>query len=148
MHPCPENCSCHCVLSWVYLFCCSKPIDLEFIANFPPNSLRSLSQTTGSQSDSGNHVPTNNHSEHQGRSLETPVYKTPTLMPPRILPLLHNLAEQLVQAGYQQQCSRIYRYGHWSSSKQGYVPNCLYFQLVFSLLQKLESSLIKSLKEW
>ncbi|CAL9067491.1 exocyst complex component EXO70A1-like [Musa acuminata AAA Group] len=86
----------------------SKPIDLEFIANFPPNSLRSLSQTTGSQSDSGNHVPTNNHSEHQGRSLETPVYKTPTLMPPRILPLLHNLAEQLVQAGYQQQCSRIY----------------------------------------
>ncbi|RZR82694.1 hypothetical protein BHM03_00009171 [Ensete ventricosum] len=89
----------------------SKPIDLEFIAAFPPNSLPSLSRaTTGSQSDGGNHAPASNHSEHQGRSLETPMYKTPTLMPPRILPLLHNLAEQLVQAGYQQRCSRIYSY--------------------------------------
>ncbi|RWV97700.1 hypothetical protein GW17_00039495 [Ensete ventricosum] len=86
----------------------SKPIDLEFIAAFPPNSLPSLSRATGSQSDGGNHAPASNHSEHQGRSLETPMYKTPTLMPPRILPLLHNLAEQLVQAGYQQRCSRIY----------------------------------------
>uniref|UniRef100_A0A6V7QWA1 Exocyst subunit Exo70 family protein n=1 Tax=Ananas comosus var. bracteatus TaxID=296719 RepID=A0A6V7QWA1_ANACO len=34
---------------------------------------------------------------------------------PRIVPLLHDLAQQLVQAGYQQQCFRIYRDARASS---------------------------------
>uniref|UniRef100_A0A0D9XX37 Exocyst subunit Exo70 family protein n=1 Tax=Leersia perrieri TaxID=77586 RepID=A0A0D9XX37_9ORYZ len=49
------------------------------------------------------------HSEHPSKGLETAICRTPTLMPPRIVPLLHDIAQQLVQAGNHQSCYRIYR---------------------------------------
>ena len=52
--------------------------------------------------------PSNNHSEQKSIS-ENAVYIPPTLIPPRILPLLHDLAQQMVQAGHQQQLLKIYR---------------------------------------
>ncbi|OAY84677.1 Exocyst complex component EXO70A1 [Ananas comosus] len=87
----------------------SKPIEPDRLFDCLPTSLRpSLEQ------DSKN-PQTTNHAEHSGKSLETAIYKTPTLIPPRIVPLLHDLAQQLVQAGYQQQCFRIYRDARASS---------------------------------
>ncbi|KAL8050460.1 hypothetical protein ABFX02_06G083400 [Erythranthe guttata] len=48
-------------------------------------------------------------SDHQHKAAENLKYTTPTLIPPRILPLLHDLAEQMVRAGNKQQLQRIYR---------------------------------------
>ncbi|CAD5195956.1 unnamed protein product [Musa acuminata subsp. malaccensis] len=80
----------------------SKPIEPDRLFDCLPKSLQPHSETSGHQADGGK-------PEHQARSLEAAVYKTPTLIPPRVLPLLHDLANQLVQAGHQQQCSKIYR---------------------------------------
>ncbi|PKI43021.1 hypothetical protein CRG98_036599 [Punica granatum] len=68
-----------------------------------PNSLR-----PSSEGDSGgnNHYP---HNHSNGNSADNAVYTPPTLIPPRILPLLHDLANQMVQAGHQQQLVKIYR---------------------------------------
>ncbi|KAF8403365.1 hypothetical protein HHK36_011467 [Tetracentron sinense] len=77
----------------------SKPVEPDRLFDGLPNSLRP-SGSPGHQS---------NHSDHQSKSLETAVYTPPTLIPPRILPLLHDLAQQMVQAGHQQQLLRIYR---------------------------------------
>ncbi|CAH9068422.1 unnamed protein product [Cuscuta epithymum] len=47
--------------------------------------------------------------QHQTRSLETAIYHPPALIPPRILPLLHALVHQLIQAGHQPEVFNIYR---------------------------------------
>ncbi|XP_066356748.1 exocyst complex component EXO70A1-like [Miscanthus floridulus] len=47
--------------------------------------------------------------EQLSKSFESATYRTPILIPPRILPLLHDIAHQLVQDGNQQSCYRIYR---------------------------------------
>ncbi|KAL6641854.1 hypothetical protein ACP70R_020035 [Stipagrostis hirtigluma subsp. patula] len=47
--------------------------------------------------------------EQASKSFETVIYRTPTLIPTRISSLLHDLAHQLVQAGNQHSCYRIYR---------------------------------------
>lgn len=100
---------CHCCsphrLSFLPLFHFSKPIEPDRLFDCLPNSLRPSSGTTGDQGD-GSKNPSNSN---QVKSLETAVYKTPTLIPPRIVPLLRDLAQQLVQAGHEQQCSKIYR---------------------------------------
>ncbi|KAF8395459.1 hypothetical protein HHK36_019405 [Tetracentron sinense] len=88
----------------------SKPVEPDRLFDGLPNSLRPSSGSPGHQGDSsGKNPSSNNHSEHQSKSLETAVYTPPTLIPPRILPLLHDLAQQMVQAGHQQQLLRIYR---------------------------------------
>ncbi|XP_042440732.1 exocyst complex component EXO70A1-like [Zingiber officinale] len=78
----------------------SKPIEPDRLFDCLPKSLQPQSDQPGNQTDG-------RKPEH--RSLEAAVYKTPTLIPPRVLPLLHDLANQLVQAGHQQQCAKIYR---------------------------------------
>ncbi|XP_017700044.2 exocyst complex component EXO70A1-like isoform X1 [Phoenix dactylifera] len=83
----------------------SKPIEPDRLFDCLPNSLRPSSGSTGDQGDGSKNPSTSN----QAKSLETAVYKTPTLIPPRIVPLLHDLAQQLVQAGHEQQCAKIYR---------------------------------------
>ncbi|GLT50057.1 hypothetical protein SLA2020_235690 [Shorea laevis] len=87
----------------------SKPIEPERLFDCLPNSLRPSSGSPGHQADSGLKIAHTNHSEQQNIDLENAVYTTPTLIPPRILPLLHDLAQQMVQAGHQQHLSRIYR---------------------------------------
>lgn len=48
------------------------------------------------------------HDPHQ-KSLENAIFTVPTVIPPRVLPLLHDLAQQMVQAGHQQQLFKTYR---------------------------------------
>ncbi|XP_023919924.2 exocyst complex component EXO70A1 [Quercus suber] len=83
----------------------SKPVEPDRLFDCLPNSLRPSSAASSQQSD----VSSKGHSEHQNKSLENAVYTLPTLIPPRVLPLLHDLAQQMVQAGHQQQLFRIYR---------------------------------------
>lgn len=80
----------------------SKPVEPDRLFDCLPNSLRPSSASSGHQGDS------KSHSENQNRNSEA-VYTTPTLIPPRVLPLLHDLAQQMVHAGHQQQLFRTYR---------------------------------------
>jgi len=48
------------------------------------------------------------HDPHH-KSLENAIFTVPTVIPPRVLPLLHDLAQQMVQAGHQQQLFKSYR---------------------------------------
>lgn len=88
-------------LSFLILLFCSKPIEPDRLFDCLPKSLR--------PSSGGEENINNSKHENQAKSLEAAVYKPPALIPPRVLPLLHDLAQQLVQAGHQQQCFKIYR---------------------------------------
>jgi exocyst complex component 7 len=80
-------------------FLFSKPIEPDRLFDCLPKSLR---PTKGDhETDGGSH--------HPSKGLEAAVYRTPTLIPPRILPLMNDIAQQLVQAGNQQTCYKIYR---------------------------------------
>ncbi|KAI9121947.1 hypothetical protein K1719_006636 [Acacia pycnantha] len=80
----------------------SKPVESDRLFDCMPNSMKP--SATGQQGEGGG----KGHSESQKNALEKPV--TPlTLIPPRVLPLLHDLALQMVQAGHQQQLFRVYR---------------------------------------
>ncbi|KAJ8754591.1 hypothetical protein K2173_010197 [Erythroxylum novogranatense] len=81
----------------------SKPVEPDRLFDCLPNSLRPSSSPK--QKGENN----KNSSDHQNKSLEAPVYTLPTLIPPRVLPLLHDLAQQMTQAGHQQQLFRGYR---------------------------------------
>ncbi|KAJ0027677.1 hypothetical protein Pint_36153 [Pistacia integerrima] len=76
----------------------SQPVEPDRLFDCLPNSLRPSDENDGGKS----------HSEQQ-KSLQTAVFKPPTLIPPRVLPLLHDLAQQMALAGHQQQLFRIYR---------------------------------------
>ncbi|KAJ3671389.1 hypothetical protein LUZ60_007468 [Juncus effusus] len=79
---------------------CSKPIEPDRLFDCLPKSLRP-----------SNNPEENNTSkhDHNAKSLEAAVYKPPQLMQARLLPLMHDLAQQLVHAGHLQQCFKIYR---------------------------------------
>lgn len=84
----------------------SKPVEPDRLFECLPNSLRpSSSGSPRKHGDDNSKSP----AEHQGKSLENAVYTLPTLIPPRVIPLLHDLAQQMAQAGHQQQLFRIYR---------------------------------------
>ncbi|KAK9290434.1 hypothetical protein L1049_008604 [Liquidambar formosana] len=88
----------------------SKPVEPDRLFDCLPNSLRPSSGSPGKQGDaSGKNPSSTDHSGHHNKGLETAIYTTPTLIPPRVLPLLHDLAQQMVQAGHQQQLLRTYR---------------------------------------
>lgn len=84
----------------------SKPVEPERLFECLPNSMRP-SESPGHSS--GKIPSSNSHHDHQHNASENSVYTTPALIPPRILPLLHDLALQMVQAGNQQQLQKIYR---------------------------------------
>lgn len=99
------------VLIYFFYFGCynfSKPVEPDRLFDCLPNSLRPSSGSPGPNGESSGRNPSNNHSEQKSIS-ENAVYTPPTLIPPRILPLLHDLAQQMVQAGHQQQLLKIYR---------------------------------------
>ncbi|EPS69172.1 hypothetical protein M569_05594, partial [Genlisea aurea] len=85
----------------------SKPVEPEQLFECLPNSMRPSSGSAGDSA--GKILPSNGHADHSNHSTENSVYTTPTLIPPRILPLLHDLAQQMVEASNQQQLQRIYR---------------------------------------
>ncbi|KAH6762625.1 exocyst subunit exo70 family protein A1 [Perilla frutescens var. hirtella] len=84
----------------------SKPVEPERLFECLPNSMR----PSESPGDSSGKIPSSHsHHDHQHNTSESSVYTTPALIPPRILPLLHDLALQMVQAGNQLQLQKIYR---------------------------------------
>lgn len=48
-------------------------------------------------------------SDHQNKSSEAAVLQLPTLIPPKVIPLLRKIALQMMQAGHQNQVFTIYR---------------------------------------
>ncbi|XP_021756169.1 exocyst complex component EXO70A1-like [Chenopodium quinoa] len=73
----------------------SKPVEPDCLFDCLPSSLR-----PNSTSASG---------EQSNKSTGNAGYKSLDLIPPRVLPLLRELANQMIQAGYQQQILSIYR---------------------------------------
>ncbi|RWR85247.1 Exocyst complex protein Exo70 [Cinnamomum micranthum f. kanehirae] len=84
----------------------SKPVEPDLLFECLPNNMRPSPGSPGHHGDSGGMT---NSSEDQGQSLESAECKLPILIPPRIIPLLHDLAQQMAQAGHQQRCLKIYR---------------------------------------
>ncbi|KAK9723614.1 hypothetical protein RND81_05G012400 [Saponaria officinalis] len=78
----------------------SKPIEPDRLFDCLPNSLRPNS--TSNQGDAAS----NASGDQNDKSAE---YKPLHLLPPRVLPLLNDLANQMIQAGYQQQVLSIFR---------------------------------------
>ncbi|RDX91492.1 Exocyst complex component EXO70A1 [Mucuna pruriens] len=87
----------------------SKPVEPECLFDCLPNSMRPASGSPGHEGDPGGKNPSNHHSEHHNNNADAVVYTPPALIPPRFLPLLHDLAQQMVEAGGQQQLLKIYR---------------------------------------
>ncbi|KAJ4826835.1 hypothetical protein Tsubulata_023655 [Turnera subulata] len=85
----------------------SKPVEPDRLFECLPESMRPSSESPGNHGDK--HHASHNHSENHNNASETSGYKHLTLIPPRILPLLHDLAQQMVEAGHQQQLLRVYR---------------------------------------
>lgn len=81
----------------------SKPVEPDRLFECLPNSMRPSSGSHGDQAEAG----TKSHGD--SKASENAVYTPPALIPPRILPLLHNLSQQMVQAGHHQQLLKIYR---------------------------------------
>ncbi|XP_044949451.1 exocyst complex component EXO70A1-like isoform X2 [Hordeum vulgare subsp. vulgare] len=81
----------------------SKPIEGDLILGSPPKL--QWASDGDAEADGRNSA----HSEHPSKRLETAICRTPTLIPTRILQLLHTIAQKLVQDGNQQSCFKIYR---------------------------------------
>ncbi|KAL2943075.1 Exocyst complex component EXO70A1 [Bienertia sinuspersici] len=81
----------------------SKPVEPDRLFECLPNSMRPSSGSHGDQADPAA------KSHGDSKTAENAVYTPPALIPPRILPLLHNLAQQMVQTGHHQQILKIYR---------------------------------------
>lgn len=78
----------------------SKPIEPDHLFECLPSNLRPSSYGEGSGEKS--HDP-----HHNG--LEKSDFTVPTIIPPMVLPLLHDLAQQMVKDGHQQQLIKTYR---------------------------------------
>ena len=72
-----------------------------------PNSLRPSADGDGSGKSP---MP---HGGHHHDDSETAAYTLPVLIPSRVLPLLHDLAQQMVQAGHKQLLLQNYK---WADS--------------------------------
>ncbi|CAA0822534.1 exocyst subunit exo70 family protein A2 [Striga hermonthica] len=81
----------------------SKPVEPDRLFDCLPNSMR---PSTGSPRDSES---SGKKSSDQDKNAENIVYQLPTLIPPRLLPLLHSMIQQMIPAGHQQQVIIIYR---------------------------------------
>ncbi|XP_065870668.1 exocyst complex component EXO70A1-like [Euphorbia lathyris] len=80
----------------------SKPVEPDRLFECLPESMQPSPGSPGNQHNA------KHHSEQQNDNSEAGSFKHLTLIPPRILPLLHDLAQQMVQAGHQQQLLKIY----------------------------------------
>ncbi|XP_057733020.1 exocyst complex component EXO70A1-like [Arachis stenosperma] len=90
----------------------SKPVEPKHLFDCLTNSMRPSSGSPGHEGDpSGKEPSSSHHSEsHENNNSADPVLCTLlNLIPSRIVSPLHYLAQQLVEAGQQQQLLRIYR---------------------------------------
>ncbi|CAN6867152.1 unnamed protein product [Brassica oleracea] len=78
----------------------SKAVEPDRLFDGLPNSLRPSADGEGNGKA---------HGGHHNDDSETAAYTLPVLIPSRVLPLLHDLAQQMVQAGHQQLLLQIYR---------------------------------------
>ncbi|KAL0915565.1 hypothetical protein M5K25_015992 [Dendrobium thyrsiflorum] len=85
----------------------SKPVEPDRLFDCLPSSLRP-SAGLPQQGEGVKNPSSANNSDQEAKGLEIAIYKPLTLIPPRILPLLHDLAQQMVQAGKQDQCLKFY----------------------------------------
>ncbi|OIW13162.1 hypothetical protein TanjilG_07768 [Lupinus angustifolius] len=86
----------------------SKPVEPECLFDCLPNSMR---PSSGSPAHDGG-PNGKNHSNHDSEAhdiADAVVYKPPALIPPKVLPLLHNLAQQMIEAGHRHQLLNTYR---------------------------------------
>ncbi|KAJ4823745.1 hypothetical protein Tsubulata_005567 [Turnera subulata] len=81
----------------------SKPVEPDRLFDCIPQS------TKGSPKVQSDSAAAKNPADNPNKALDAPIYTLPTLIPPRVLPLLHDLALQMSQAGHQQQLFRTYR---------------------------------------
>ncbi|KAL3646941.1 hypothetical protein CASFOL_009485 [Castilleja foliolosa] len=81
----------------------SKPVESDRLFDCMPNSMKS---STGSPRDSES---SGKKTSDQDKSSENVVYQLPDLIPSRLLPLLHDMTMQMIQAGHQLQLCTIYR---------------------------------------
>ncbi|PWA42115.1 exocyst complex protein Exo70, Cullin repeat-like-containing domain protein [Artemisia annua] len=82
------------------LYACSKPVEPDRLFECLPSSLRpSTNQGEGAKK----------HPADHNKSSENAVYSPPTLIPAKLVPLLHDLAQQMFQTGQQQQVFIIYK---------------------------------------
>ncbi|RZB42794.1 Exocyst complex component EXO70A1 isoform B [Glycine soja] len=88
----------------------SKPVEPECLFGSLPNSMRPSAASPGRDGDpNGKNHSSDFHSELHKNNADAVQYTLPVLIPPRILPLLNNLTQQMVQAGHQQQLLKAYR---------------------------------------
>lgn len=88
----------------------SKAVEPERLFDCLPNSMRPSSGSPGHEGEPNGKNPSNHHSDsHNNNADAAVVYTPPALIPPRILPLLHDLAQQMVEAGHRQQLLITYR---------------------------------------
>ncbi|MED6135329.1 hypothetical protein PIB30_117718 [Stylosanthes scabra] len=89
----------------------SKPVEPERLFDCLPNSMRPSSGSPSQEGDPTAKNPSSNHhsDSHNNNNADAVVYTPPALIPPRILPLLHDLAQQMIEAGHRQQLLKIYR---------------------------------------
>ncbi|XP_073017635.1 exocyst complex component EXO70A1-like [Primulina eburnea] len=92
----------------------SKPVEPDRLTDCLPNPTKPSSASHGHDDSSG----PKSSPEHQNKSLENAIRPPPALIPPRILPLLHEIAQQMIQAGHQQQLLNIYREARASAIEQ------------------------------
>ncbi|GAU16954.1 hypothetical protein TSUD_37120 [Trifolium subterraneum] len=85
----------------------SKPVEPERLFDCLPNSMRPSSGSPGHEGD--HNGKSNHHSESHNSIADAVVYTPPALIPPRILPLLHDLAQQMIEAGHRPQLLTMYR---------------------------------------
>lgn len=96
-------------MKFSFIFCdYSKPVEPERLFDCLPNSMRPSSGSPGHEGDPSAKNPSNHHS-HSENNADAVVYTPPALIPPRILPLLHDLAQQMIEAGHRQQLLKIYK---------------------------------------
>ncbi|OIW01735.1 hypothetical protein TanjilG_03873 [Lupinus angustifolius] len=87
----------------------SKAVEPERLFDCLPNSMRPASGSPAHEHDPSDKNHSNHHSEAHNNIVDDVVYTPPALIPPRVLPLLHNLAQQMIDAGHRQQLLKIYR---------------------------------------
>ncbi|CAL1386908.1 unnamed protein product [Linum trigynum] len=92
------------------LVSCSKPVEPDRLFECLPESMRPSAGSPANHGDPNGLGPhSHNHSEQQNSNAEAASFKPLVMIPPRTVPLLHDLAVHMVQSGHQQQLLKTYR---------------------------------------
>ncbi|CAA0842990.1 exocyst subunit exo70 family protein A2 [Striga hermonthica] len=81
----------------------SKPVEPDRLFDCLPNSMRPSTGSPRERELSGKKT------SDQEKNTENTVYQPPSLIPPRLLPLLHSMIQQMIPAGHKKQVFIIYR---------------------------------------